>query len=90
LPTPTKSEVIFGGDIIRTSENISIDGFSKGRVYFVGKDTRNHTDTPNAVLISVQVTVGPQAVLTSEELLQHIDYVANQELIIWEDNIIVL
>jgi hypothetical protein len=55
-----------------------------------GHYTRNHTDTPNAVLISVQVIVGSQGVLTSEELLQHIGHVANQELIIWEDNIIVL
>jgi hypothetical protein len=85
-----ENEVIFVGDIIRISENTSVEGFSKGRVCFVGKDTRKDTNSPDAVLISVQVIVGPQNVLANEELSQHIGYVADQELIIWEDKIIVL
>jgi hypothetical protein len=51
--------------------------FQPHYVWRTRKDTRNHTNTPDAVLISVQVIVGLQDVLTGEELSQHIGYIAD-------------
>lgn len=55
-----------------TTNNAGV--FQPHYVWRIRKDAPNHTNTPDAVLISVQVIVGLQDVLTGEELSQHIGY----------------